>query len=413
LNELLLSDMILKTRAAVQTFGYSRSTMRHYERYWKTLSSYFKDYGSEVYSELLLEQYVSDLKQQLVNQKIGKSKYKLARRAAYVIKECFIDDNPIWRRIQKRFQNINEPTFILLQTNFVRHLQTAKKSVGTIRLYGRTIEPFLEYLELKGVHDVSKVTQSDVSEFIPHISTRYPKSMHVLLPALRSFLQFLVTEKLITANLIWAVPRHSRRIAPLISIVTKEEVQKILKNTDNDGPNGKRDFAVLLLASRTGLRRTDISNLRLCDINWRGSTIQLIQEKTHNPLVLPLLTDVGNAVADYILNARPQSNSPYVFLRHCAPYQKISSAVCYEISRKAMAKSEIHQKKGESKGLHCLRHSIATHLLENETPLSIISSVLGHKSKDTTKIYLSTDLKNLRFCALELTGIEVAKEKTQ
>jgi integrase len=180
---------------------------------------------------------------------------------------------------------------------------------------------------------------------------------------------------------------------------------------DRDDPVGKRDYAVLLLAARTGLRRADISNLRLCDIKWKSSTIELIQEKTDSLLVLPLLTDVGNAIADYILNARPKSDSPYVFLRHCAPYKKMSSAACYEISRKAMGKSEIHQNEGERKGLHCLRHAIATRLLEKETPLSVISTILGHKSKDSTKIYLSTDLKNLRFCALGLTGIEVAKEE--
>lgn len=392
MNEMLLSDIIEKTREAVQTFGYNQSTMRHYERKWKNLSSYFAGYGCKMFSEQLTDQYVSDLKQQLDSGKISKGTYKLARRAAYLVKDCFVDNSLIWRRIQDRIQIIKEPAFIRLHTNFICQLQIEQKSDGTVRIYGRIVEQFLEYLELKGFHDISEVTPRDVSTFIPHISNRYPQGVHVVLPALRSFLRFLETEKLVTARLVWAVPQNSRRKTPVVSIVTKEEVQILLKNVDRDDPVGKRDYAVLLLAARTGLRSADISNLRLCDIKWKSSTIELTQEKTDSPLVLPLLTDVGNAIADYILNARPKSDSPYVFLRHCAPYKKMSSSVCYEISRKTMEKSEIHQNEGERKGLHCLRHAIATRLLEKETPLSVISSILGHKSKDSTKIYLSTDL---------------------
>jgi site-specific recombinase XerD len=364
-----------------------------------------------MFSEKLLDQYIVDLKQQLESGKIGKSKYKLARRAAYLIKECFVNENPIWCRIQPRIQSIKEPDFLQLYNNFVRKLQMEQKSDGTIRIYGRIIEQFLEYLEIKEFHQISELAPQDVSAFIPYISPRYPKGVHVLLPALRFFLRYLETEKLISPNIVWAVPQNARRKTPLVSNVTNEEVQELLNNVKTDNPNGKRDYAILLIAARTGLRRGDISNLRLCDIKWKRSTIEITQEKTDNALVLPLLTDVGNAIADYILNERPQSDSPYVFLRHFSPYKKISSAVCYEISSKVMGKSGIHQAKGERKGLHCFRHSVATHLLENETPLSVISSILGHKSKDSTKIYLSTDFKNLKFCALGLTGIEVTKEE--
>jgi len=411
MNEVFLSTIIEKARKVVQGFGYKESTIRHYERYWKSLNSYFAENECEMFSEKLVDQYIINLKQQLDSGKIGKSKYKLARRATYLVKECFANENPIWRRIQFRNQNIKESAFLLLHNNFVRQLQIDQKSYGTIRMYGRIIEQFLEYLELKGFQEIFKVAPKDVGAFIPYISTRYPKGLHVLLPALRSFLRYLETEKLTSSNLIWAVPLNSQRKIPIVSIVTNEEVQELLDNVQTDNPNGKRDYAILILAARTGLRRGDISNLRLCDIKWKSSTMEITQEKTNNTLVLPLLTDVGNAIADYILNERPQSESPYVFLRHFAPYIKISSAVCYDISSKIMNKSGIHQTDGERKGLHCFRHSVATRLLENETPLSVISGILGHKSKDSTKIYLSTDLKNLKFCALGLTGIEVAKEE--
>ena len=92
--------------------------------------------------------------------------------------------------------------------------------------------------------------------------------------------------------------------------------------------SGKRNYAMLLLALRTGLRSIDIVNLKLGDIQWKRNTIEIVQAKTGTPLVLPLLTDVGNAIADYILNGRPDSQQPYIFLRTQAPYRKLSGQFC-------------------------------------------------------------------------------------
>jgi integrase len=169
---------------------------------------------------------------------------------------------------------------------------------------------------------------------------------------------------------------------------------------------------MFLLALRTGLRSIDIVNLKMGDIQWKSNTIEIVQAKTGVPLVLPLLTDVGNAIADYVLSGRPDSQQPYIFLHARAPYQKLSGrSNCYGVSCKMMKAAGIRQGKQDRKGFHCLRHSLAARLLSEETPLPIISSILGHRDKDSTKIYLSTDLMHLRACALGLTGIEVTKDE--
>jgi len=306
---------------------------------------------------------------------------------------------------------LNEPAFIQLHKCYAHQLQNEQKSIGTIQAYSRISESFFEYLEMKRYKNISEVKPKDVNEFVLHISNRFPKGLHVVLPVLRSFFRFLESKDKATACLIWAVPSDSRRKTYIVSGVTYDETQKLLETVDRNDSLGKRNYAILLLATRTGLRRTDISNLRLSDIKWKTGTIELVQKKNNSLLVLPLLADVGNAIADYILNARPKVDSPYVFLRSCAPFTKIDGAACYRISSQAMEKAGVHQKEGEQKGIHCLRHAIATRLLEKETPLSVISTILGHKSKDSTKIYLSTDIKNLKFCALGLDGIEVEKEE--
>jgi len=169
---------------------------------------------------------------------------------------------------------------------------------------------------------------------------------------------------------------------------------------------------MLLLALRTGLRSIDIVNLKLSDIHWKNNTIEIVQEKTGIPLILPLLAEVGNAIADYILYGRPPSELPYIFLRSLAPHRKLAGrASCYGISCKLMKAAGIRQTNNDRKGFHILRHSLAAKLLSKETPLPIISSILGHRDKDSTMIYLSTDLVHLRTCALGLFGIETAREE--
>lgn len=127
---------------------------------------------------------------------------------------------------------------------------------------------------------------------------------------------------------------------------------------------------------------------------------------------VPLLADVGNAIIAYMLNGRPESQDPHLFLRSEAPYTQLSKdAGLYHVISHSMKVAGIRQGKGERRGPHCLRHSVAARLLAAETPLPIISSILGHANKDTTKIYLSTDLEHLRDCALGLDAIEVAREE--
>ena len=236
--------------------------------------------------------------------------------------------------------------------------------------------------------------------------------MRTVLSALRSFLGFVDSKHFAKFCLSNAIPSSAARKTEIISTITPEEEEKLLTSVDCTTSVGKRNFAILLLALRTGLRSIDIANLKLGDIHWKSNTIEIIQEKTNTPLTLPLLTDVGNAIADYILNGRPNSQQPNLFLQTLAPHRRLSgSSACYTISCKIMKDAGIRQGKECRKGFHCLRHYVAARLLFNETPLPIISCILGHRDKDSTKVYLSTDLVHLCACALSLKGIEVTKEE--
>jgi integrase len=413
MGEILLSKLIEQTKESICSLEHSQSTLYQYNLGWRKITEYFHEYNQVMFSKTLAEQYVFELQEKYDTGLLHKWRYKLYRRTTRMLIEVYEHGHFIWK-YQKHASSthIYESAFIFLHNEYINSLTQEGKSVSTVQLYDIVSRQFLEYLELKKIKNISAVQLNDVSLFVPHISKQYqPTSMRTVLTALRSLLRFVEKRKLTTLHLLAAVPTGFGKVTKIVPTFTLEEEQKLLKSVDTITPSGKRNYAMLLLALRTGLRSIDITNLKLSDIKWRNNIIEIVQGKTGSSLVLPLLTDVGNAIADYILNGRPNSSEPYVFLRSQAPYHKLSGhSNCFAISCKMMKAAGIRQGIDVRKGFHCFRHSVAARLLSENTPLPIISSILGHKDKDSTKVYLSTDFKHLRACALSLEGIEVAKE---
>lgn len=182
----------------------------------------------------------------------------------------------------------------------------------------------------------------------------------------------------------------------------REDIDKLLKAVDRGDPKGKRDYAILLLVIRLGLRVSDIRGLRLSNLNWSRKTILLTMQKTKYPLKLPLLDDIGWAIIDYLKNGRPKTECDSVFIRHRAPYDSFGENECFhrELHRymlKAGLKIPLHF----HCGLHSLRSTLARNMLEAKAPLPVISEALGHRSINTTSIYLKIDVDGLKRCALD------------
>jgi len=164
-----------------------------------------------------------------------------------------------------------------------------------------------------------------------------------------------------------------------------------------------------LLAFRLGMRGCDIKRLKIKNFDFKGKKeIQYIQSKTGNPVILPLLPDVGWAVLDYLKDGRPRSDSPYIFITHVAPYTQLAEDnhmhnVVVKYARRAGVTLRIDQKYG----IHSFRHTLATSLLEQNTDVKDISQILGHEKADTTNIYLKKGIEYLRDCALDAEFTEV------
>lgn len=170
-----------------------------------------------------------------------------------------------------------------------------------------------------------------------------------------------------------------------------------------------RDKAIVVLAFYTGLRGCDIASLVYENIDWENEIIKITQNKTKEPLKLPLRPIVGNAIFEYITKERPQCDCPYIFLTLSRPYQKLHTSSLWSIAKKTMLAAGVRVN-GERKGLHLLRHHFASSLLEKGVEIPVISAALGHTAVESTNIYLSTDMKHLKLCALSIMQYPIGKE---
>jgi integrase len=164
----------------------------------------------------------------------------------------------------------------------------------------------------------------------------------------------------------------------------------------------------VLITARLGLRATDVCCLTFENIQWEQSLIVLNQKKTGERIELPLLSEIGEAIIDYLKYGRPESDLPYIFLHVNHPYDRLNSSTLHSIVSLYLRRAGIHYEEERRHGPHALRHSLAGVLLAKKTPIPVISEVLGHRSTESTRFYLRIDLNSLRQCALEVPPVSPA-----
>jgi site-specific recombinase XerD len=256
-------------------------------------------------------------------------------------------------------------------------------------------------LTRRGVADLRSLTAQDLRDFISSLERLRPATIAVYASALRGFLSYLHLSGAMEVDLAHAVerPRIYRRGRPP-QILDSETVERLLAAVDRSTPLGKRDYAMLLLAARYGLRPSDIRSLRFENVRWREQRIVLLQSKTQRPLELPLLADVDEALVDYVRRGRPACAARHIFLRHLAPIGPLAPWSKFSlVMRRALRGAGLDLPRSRC-GFHLLRHTLATRMLANGISLDTISDVLGHSSVETTRRYTQVDLAGLRSVVL-------------
>jgi site-specific recombinase XerD len=279
---------------------------------------------------------------------------------------------------------------------------TRWQSKATCRTARWQITRFLDYLDQRGVTLVD-VAPVDVDAFFEHMAQRWSRSsLCTSAKILRSWFGYCETRSWVRSGIAEAIllPRIYRHEGLPLG-PTWDTVGRMLAETSGDDPASIRDHAIILLLSVYGLRSGEVRRLCLDDIDWPHDQIRFVRSKSRRQESAPLEPRVGNAIARYLRNSRPQTGDRIVFLTLRAPYRPLSAGGLYGIVERHLSKSGLPKK---GRGPHGLRHACARHLLESGRSFKEVGDHLGHRSPDATRFYAKVNLVSLRKVAFDDLG---------
>jgi site-specific recombinase XerD len=337
--------------------------------------------------------------------------HQLLRRAVNVLVE--FQETGAFRRHPRRIADPEIPRALLRERDryeaFCRRHMAHRPSTIASRLF--MLKWFFVFLRDRGVTSARGIKPAVVTAFIAerarHVSSR---SLATELGGVRSFLRFLGMRGLVRADLVSHVRgirfAKEHRLPPVWPAAA---VKALIDGADRASAVGKRNYAMLLLATRLGLRACDIVTLELGNLRWADDCITLNQRKTGKPLTLPLDNLIGTALIDYLQHARPRTAHRTVFLRVRAPHEPLTANNLYAVVKWTARKGGVELPSGVPFGTHSLRHTVATRLVQAGQRLETIAGVLGHASIEATRIYTHLDVDSLRSVALDPDEVFHAK----
>jgi integrase/recombinase XerD len=266
----------------------------------------------------------------------------------------------------------------------------------TVRKYGRAARLFLKHQRIWHLSELSDLSAQGVIRFFQSESAgrcSTPRAQHLAIGT-RSFLRYARYRGYFKPDLAAAIPRVAGwTMTSIPKAISPKDAQRVLASCNRRSTVGRRDYAMLLLLARLGLRAGEVASLTLDDIDWHAGTLT-VHGKGSQQSPLPLLEPVGKAIAAYLKRGRPHCKSRRVFLRMHAPIRgfKTEKPVSTAVGR-AMQRAGIDS---PHRGAHQFRHALATHMLRQRSSLAEIGEILRHKDPDTTRIYAKVDLTSLR-----------------
>jgi len=403
-TKLTINELVSKVLAELERLNYSYNSLCGFRAFYKRVIAFANKKEEVYFTEELGREFLKEKYNCTINyytEAIPKP-YRNPIRRIRILGDYQLH-GVIIRRIVKKPGYVKPSQFEKELTAYERECESNDYSKRGLRTRMQRLFFFIDYLDARGVQNVNNITPEMISDYVKTISAHHEKSISSILTTLRVFLRFLYFNQYTEEDLSLKVPKQSKYYYPAVpSVWNKEDVMRMLESVDRGNPTGKRDYAILLLVARLGIRVGDIKSLALSDLNWQLKTIEIRQNKTKNSVTYPILNDIGWALIDYLKNARPISNSPFVFIRMNAPYEAFGeNANLHNIITKYTRLSGITIPRGKRHGLHSLRHTLASTLLEKGTPLPIISEILGHFNSKSTGGYLHTGIEGLRSCAID------------
>ena len=398
-----LVELLNELEQEMLRLGYTKGSMMFYRRRWQMLLQFTQERNEIYFSEELgmdfLEKHfhILDKEAEPTLSQAEAQELRIIRMIG-----DFQLHHTILRRYYKHKEILTKPYLVEVSSQFNKSCLEKGYSPVTIDHYVKQSARFLDYLDSQGIRSCNDINLRLVNKYITTLAGYTYKTVEQNICSLRAFFKFLFENGKIQTDFSTQTPMvQARKQTRIPSVWTKDELKRLIDAIDRGSPKGKRDYAIILLVCCLGLRCADIKNLRLDHFHWEEKKLVFTQSKTKEALSLPLTAEVGWAVIDYLKYGRPKINTPYLFVKHIAPFGPFSETDhLYQLIKRYMDLAHLptlHKRRG----MHSLRHTLASVLLENNTPLCVISDILGHADTDSTAVYLKVDLQKLKECALD------------
>lgn len=397
-----IEELIFQLDAYVVKQGYTPATLRHHRQAWNALKNLALAEGATYFTKelgfkLLREHYrVEPYESKL-------SEYKsVVRRSVMMLLEFQISGT-IAKRTPKseyafpeEFEASGEAYMSMLRSD-------GRIKESTMRNHRRILVTASLFFENHGIKGIQFVNTEIINLYLKTFAGYSQSYLSSVLRTLNCFFAFSRKQGFLTSPIVFpSVSVYKDRKIP--EYYSPEEISQILSAVDRGNPLGKRNYAMILLGVRYGLRISDIRTLKLTNVDFNTNQIHIIQQKTGKPLTLDLLPDVGWALIDYLKYGRPQVDTAEVFLRHVHPYGALgeSDNMGYVIRQYAVAAGIRKNAEHKRSGFHMLRYSLASDLIQQGVSLTTISGILGHSELSVTSKYTQLDIPQLMDCALEV-----------
>jgi len=396
-----ISNLVWQATQFISKQGYSASSLYHYNRIWRHLLDYADQKNQNHFTLGLGMDYLKEVEGISSLELLTKGE-RAKLRPIKVIHDIMCGNIPSRKYLAM-------PIYIPLQfrdtyDDYQSYLLQRGQKARTVATKVSRIKVFFEYLDNDETNKLYDLGFKDIIDFYRVLKEKYAlKAISNIQFTLRDFLRYAEDFGITKRGCSSYIQRiQSNDDERLPSFYTPEETNKILQAVDRTCAKGKRDYAILLIAIRLGIRSGDICRLSILNIQWNDDTIVFCQSKTGNYQKLPMTEEIKYALADYLKNGRPHTKNDTLFVRCFAPYDPFTTgSSLYRILNKYMVTSAISTE-GKRHGMHSMRHSLSSSLLSEGTPLPVITGILGHSSTKTTNRYLWMDTEQLRMVSLEV-----------
>ena len=376
-----LADNVLNQ---LKSQKYMDSTLVIYRRIYNRIHAFLKEHGTDVYTHEFGKAFVESTK-------VCKSTlttYSCAVRRL----DDYIDGKP-YRCHHGNPKHAVPKEFSDILSEYLNKCENSGNKPATVSAKERTCTGFLNRIALEGCHDISEIDAGMVTLSLLSVSNKDDFAR------IRQFLKHLADVGMAKMDLSRIVPRY-KRTTPIPTTYAPEEISRMEGSIDACSESGRRNLAIVRLATRMGMRAGDIARLKLSEIDFDNGYISIIQEKTEVPLRLQMPREVSEALAAHLENDKYSLEDGYVFHSMTAPYGRITTSIirhavneCFDIAKVNIV--------GKKHAPHSLRSSLASSMVNDDVSYEVVRRILGHTDPDVIKHYAKADIENLRLCSIE------------